>query len=1224
MSWRSDSSSGQCLWFSATTATTTTTTTTSLDRSTSSSDTGDVLICSSRLGPEPATGPSSVQITVKRVQGAHTTERLRPPKTLQEPDNARPLSALALGLDRRRQQRNPAEPTQEDTVDLLASASNQSPDMKLCAGTDCLQPSGQEVLTSRFAAGGREVVLQALKLRSRSAPHRQEVRVQLLDQTSHQNSSSHDAAGVSVTQMEAGLPSDESVKIAALMKTVTEARVSHLADGYYQLLQEERERGWSLSQQMLSLLENANNQQLQRVGAGHRNLLTSDLSGPRGDQPAADQAAAGWTTHLDTAAEPSVREHRHASQAASAGTRPLRATSPGLGPLTGGTRNHEGAAASLSGTTHPEAGSGPGQPAANQEAAGAAASQVLEQMEGLRSEMRMLLKGHQQCKEAPPTRHQRTPRVRSALEDAGEVLLQVRRRRRILEENLQALQRRSSGEALEGQLEVLASDRDGRELLRIQETVDTCIQMVTRDIQAEMSSSEETAPKPSKKKEGCLGSLAHRNRGRAVSVLSAASRGMAAGGKQRGAEPESSSRLPQESEQQQARLYGRAPYEGARRTLKTTPYLHFSSPGSPLGRRPRPRLVESIRGVKMKSSKTQTNLAPPPSLRPQAPPPQRLLVFRPALLTPAEPPPMAIPLGRCRVKSSTRYPERPQEVTSAKATAPPTAAEVTVVERPPQAAEEPGPSAPVDAGRRSEEEEEGEVVFPGADFLSVTDITQEEEKEEEKKKEEEEQEVVQLDGGPPPPPVQYEGPTFPPQAGHVLPAQDQAPILGAGPFRDPLEEQLVEWVEQQLMFRVISHQRQQAPADPTHSQREPEQSETSDTGGLQLLVDSALVRRLVEEVLTEQITLMLGPRDAPEPGPGPGLEKEVPGAEQEVPVLPPVQDPLVPLDPLLSTPAPSPPASPAPPSRESPPLATPLPSEPSGSMTEESELAAAAAAAATPTPSPEPAPFLASPPDVGRPPPTFSPGDVELSSVEELQDGHLDPVAAPAPLKGEDHEAPPPPPSCPSFAGEEVPGSESRAGSSCSSSEKSSSSSSSSSSSLQTEAAVRHISEGELLLSQQATMTEGEVHCSFSSSLQEEMDFDPPSEGQVGGRDLLLQLLSKMEQEVEQRGERPQPEGAWGSGGEQEEEDLSTGEVRGQAAKPDNDTTVAKDHAPSSPGQCTGISSEAANHSSATAGDPMGELISIMTSDLQTNPSLSPPPEQQEDGHSPGCSRRRS
>lgn len=61
--------------------------------------------------------------------------------------------------------------------------------------------------------------------------------------------------------------------------------------------------------------------------------------------------------------------------------------------------------------------------------------------------------------QAPTTRHQRMPRVLSVLEDAGEVLCQVRRRRRILEENLQALQRRSSGEALKDQLEALASNR---------------------------------------------------------------------------------------------------------------------------------------------------------------------------------------------------------------------------------------------------------------------------------------------------------------------------------------------------------------------------------------------------------------------------------------------------------------------------------------------------------------------------------------------------------------------------------------------------------------------------------------------------------------------------------------------------------------------------------------------------------------------------------------------
>lgn len=40
--------------------------------------------------------------------------------------------------------------------------------------------------------------------------------------------------------------------------------------------------------------------------------------------------------------------------------------------------------------------------------------------------------------------------------------------------------------------------------------------------QAEMSSSQKTLPKPSKKKEGCLGGFAHRNRGRIASMLSAA------------------------------------------------------------------------------------------------------------------------------------------------------------------------------------------------------------------------------------------------------------------------------------------------------------------------------------------------------------------------------------------------------------------------------------------------------------------------------------------------------------------------------------------------------------------------------------------------------------------------------------------------------------------------------------------------------------------------------
>lgn len=68
-----------------------------------------------------------------------------------------------------------------------------------------------------------------------------------------------------------------------------------------------------------------------------------------------------------------------------------------------------------------------------------------------------------------------------------------------------------------------------------------------------------------------------------------------------------------------------------------------------------------------------------------------------------------------------------------------------------------------------------------------------EEKQEEAEVEVEQKEMLQLDGGSLPPPVEYEGPAFPPQAVHVLPAPDQTPILGVGPLRDPLEEQLVEW-----------------------------------------------------------------------------------------------------------------------------------------------------------------------------------------------------------------------------------------------------------------------------------------------------------------------------------------------------------------------------------------------------------------------------------------------
>lgn len=60
--------------------------------------------------------------------------------------------------------------------------------------------------------------------------------------------------------------------------------------------------------------------------------------------------------------------------------------------------------------------------------------------------------------------------------------------------------------------------------------------------------------------------------------------------------------------------------------------------------------------------------------------------------------------------------------------------------------------------------------------------------------------------------------------------------------------------------------------------------EAAGGGGLQLFVDSnvsvdsALIRQLVNEVLTETVALMLGQRDALDTGPGPGLEPPKAGA----------------------------------------------------------------------------------------------------------------------------------------------------------------------------------------------------------------------------------------------------------------------------------------------------------------------------------------------------------
>ncbi|XP_041810325.1 protein TALPID3 isoform X2 [Chelmon rostratus] len=1362
---------------------------TSLDQSSCSSDTGHVLIRSTRVlasdrRHEAGPGPGSVQITVQKLP----VLRIQPPVAEQQRPKPRQKLRAAVrcqpGIRDTRTLKKP-ELTKENREPKQPPAAESSPDRKLSAGTPGDRQPGHDLLTSRFAAGGRGVVLAALKQRSHGATRRREVKVQLLDPGPAQTSS-QDAVGVASVRSEAGSsagrPEDDADAAAAAhpikAPSGLEARVSRLADGVQTLLRAHREdgdRGRSLSQQTLHHLETLHSHQLQlqnqlwesalRIMTGHAAVthMTSDPA-VTPDLTPSGQPAHLQVTHLDTADVLSnQRRSSSATVAAAAETGRVAIATPRRARRPEQTREdrYRRDAPSVSTATQPAAGSHLQSSTYHNQAAATRGTEVLREIGRLKTEMEMLLtpddslktsrpepdhhlsqqhllqsqqsysqqiqsqqnllqpthfqsksqqsksqqtepqqstsqqnqaqsqqvqspqthsQSHQspfpqvqfqenqthpaQSQQSQSVQVQRRPPVPSLLEEAGRVLRQVQRQKKVLEENLDALLRVRTGEVLHCQLEALAANRDLAEEVRIKKTVDAWINAFTGDTQVEMSS-EDPATKHSAGRNATVtsqqraaGSSTHRGRGRPMSTLRGpGSRGQTAGHRRlQGAEPERPTGGLKDREQVEVdgesyltRLYGRAPYEGQRRTLKKSPYLRFSSPSSPLSLKPRPRLVESVRGVKVKSCKTQTCVDPPLSQSPG--PPEGHCIISSSHLTSGDlvggySVPMAIPLGRPRMDSSRCLTEHQQEVTSPPA-APPTSsmvamddgAELLSHKEEQLDADEAPPLPRVDIiKRKNEEEEDEESVFPGADFLSVADSVQQEEVSVVG------EEAVELDGGPSPPPVLYQGPVFPPQAPSALPERVQASALGLNLHTDVLENRLVEWVEQQLMSRIISAIYRPPPSDPAQDdstdQSEPEeQSVTSDIveaaggGGLQLFVDSstsvdsALIRQLVDEVLTEHVALMLGHRDPLETGPEPGLElpKPGPGAHHEERLVS-----------LVPTPVPTPSTSPTQPSRETPPLTTPPASEPTSLLNEEfPQPITAPETVATPTPSPEPAHSAGSPPAVLRAPPPLTWGDAELPLDEERPEEHLD--THPQPLVMSVAEADPPlsspllpPPSIPPAISPSPPppGPEPRPVSTCSSSEDSSSSSSSGSSgssssnvvTADTDGALKHISEGELLLSvnQRAAMTEEEVVCSLSSSLQElqDMDFDPPSEGQVRGHDLLLTLLSKMEQGVTHthRGERPQPEGSWG--GNQEEGEVSVGEVRdNQTTNPNSKRAAARRGETSSPGQisqCAGVSEEvsheAANQGSLTVGDLMGDPIGTLTSDLQTDLSLSPPP----------------
>ncbi|KFP16054.1 TALPID3 protein, partial [Egretta garzetta] len=662
-------------------------------------------------------------------------------------------------------------------------------------------------------------------------------------------------------------------------------------------------------------------------------------------------------------------------------------------------------------------------------------------------------------------------------------------------------------------------------------------------------------------------------------------------------------------------VYGKPIYQGHRSTLKKAPYLRFNSP-SPKSKLQRPKVIECVRGTKVKSVRTQTSHKQKVVTSPGK---QHLLyaltqenqyVFspsrdEPAVCGPLEGHliPMAIPLGQTQISDVSVQPAgvvigkpHPVTVTTSLPQVPPKPPaeikkpNIAVIEMrsekkdPPQLSVQVLPNVdidsissdsvsvnhvlpdsepalpPVDAVIQTPEDihsEEEDTKFPGANFIDVTDVMQDQEEERDEIPEFFEP-LLEFNGQFRVASPKYNGPLFPPVAS--APQQSSDVLDELIQRRETIENRLINWVEQEIMAKIISGmypvQKETVPSVSTSGSEDGE-TVTSDIvevaggGGFQLFinagvpVDSEIISHFVNEALSETIATMLGNKQA---------QNAVPATN----VLP---STTVMMESLVPTPLPTPQATPpqTPPSeKELPPVKTP---ESSLSLTEMSgdvrkhekiketgaEIPAASSRVGTPvvtpvntpprttTPSPPASECLSEAAKMERPKPpnpwdgaelpleeekpsplteeSFRPKAVEMSVANDEEPEAL--ILASQQSAARPFESLPCDPQVPS----PVP---------TVSSGQSTQESSLTLTETETETAERPISEGEVLFSYGQMLAAGEgglslpnLTESLTSTLQDanEMDYDPPSEGQVVRRldkgyhkDPVLTLLAKLNQ----------------------------------------------------------------------------------------------------------------
>ncbi|KAM6360600.1 protein TALPID3 isoform 3-T3 [Alca torda] len=228
---------------------------------------------------------------------------------------------------------------------------------------------------------------------------------------------------------------------------------------------------------------------------------------------------------------------------------------------------------------------------------------------------------------------------KSVLRDAEGILRGVQNNKKILEDNLEAVIRAKDGDAMYTFINVLTTNRDVLEEIRIRKTVDKWIKAISIEIQAEMTRNDSKQGKyhqkvpwinrtqnikamktnkeikaKTQKIQGCstknplsaakpLQRQGEDNMSKQRFRTYFSSESLQRKEK-RAAGPVNGSAVVQ-NEDYLYQVYGKPIYQGHRSTLKKAPYLRFNSP-SPKSKLQRPKVIECVRGTKAKSARTQT------------------------------------------------------------------------------------------------------------------------------------------------------------------------------------------------------------------------------------------------------------------------------------------------------------------------------------------------------------------------------------------------------------------------------------------------------------------------------------------------------------------------------------------------------------------------------------------------------------------------------------------